>query len=433
MLAPDAAETPAAIRRAEPRTRAEQAALWVGFGFAHAVLIAACFLAPGWPLGDVDLVYRAWAEGAASGNFRVGIDTPFVYPILAFVPVILSFAFGPAWYAATWLGLVTLLDAAAFAVLLGRRGRATTRAAWWWLGFLVLLGPIALARIDAVSVSIVIVALILLASRPLWATALLTIATWVKVWPAAAIAALFVVSKQRWRVAGTAAGTSAVIVLVALFLGSGARVFSFVTEQTARGIQIESPVGIVWMWQAAFRVPGSFLYYDHDILTFQVTGEGVDLAIALMTPLLGIAASAVLLLGWRGMRAGADVDRLFPALMLALVVTMIAFNKVGSPQFMGWLAPPVIFGLLVRPATWRVPAALVAVMAALTQLIYPYLYDWLLVAHPAMVLLLTVRNLLEFVLLGWAIREIWRTQLPGSAQYPESVASERGRLPESQE
>ena len=84
---------------------------------------------------------------------------------------------------------------------------------------------------------------------------------------------------------------------------------------------------------------------------------------------------------------------------------MIAFNKVGSPQFIGWLAAPVIFGLLVRPATWRLPAVLVAVLAALTQLIYPYLYDWLLVAHPSMVLLLTLRNLLEFVLLGWAVRE----------------------------
>lgn len=433
MLAPDAAETPAAIRRAEPRTRTEKTALWAGFGVAHAVLIVGCFLAPGWPLGDVDLVYRAWAEAAASGGSRVGIDTPFVYPILALVPVILAFAFGPAWYAATWLGLVTLLDAAAFAVLLGRRGRATTRAAWWWLGFLILLGPIALARIDAVSVSIVISALILLASRPLWSTALLTIATWVKVWPAAAIAALFIVSKRRWRVAGTAVGTSAVIVIVALFLGSGARVFSFVTEQTSRGIQIESPVGIVWMWQAAFRVPGSYLYYDHDILTFQVTGQGIDLAIALMTPLLGVVASVVLLLGWLGMRAGADIDRLFPPLLLALVGAMIAFNKVGSPQFMGWLAAPVIVGLLVRPATWRVPAVLVAVMAALTQLIYPYLYDWLLVAHPAMVLLLTVRNLLEFVLLGWAVREIWRARFSGPAQYPEVVAGERSRLPESQE
>jgi len=385
----------------------------------HVVLVVLCFVAPGWPLGDIELVYRSWAEGALSGRFQVGIDTAFVYPILAFVPVIVAFVFGPAFYAATWLAMVTVLDAVAFAVLLRRPGTAAARAAWWWLGFLLLLGPVALARIDGVTVPIVIVALLLLGSRPLWAVALLTIATWVKVWPAAAIAALFVVSKQRWRVVAVAAGTSAVIVLIALVLGSGLTVFSFVTEQTARGIQIESPVGVVWMWQAALGFPGSFLYYDPDILTFQVTGPGIEQAIALMTPLLALAATAVLLLGWLAMQGGAPFDRLFPPLLLALVVTMIAFNKVGSPQFIGWLAAPVIFGLLVRPATWRLPAGLVAGLAALTQLIYPYLYDWLLVAHPAMVLLLTLRNLLEFVLLGWAVREIWR------ARSSESSAAER--------
>ena len=128
-------------------------------------------------------------------------------------------------------------------------------------------------------------------------------------------------------------------------------------------------------------------------------------------------------MGWDG----AEFDRLFPPLLLALVVTLIAFNKVGSPQFMGWLAAPVIFGLLIRRAAWRAPALLVAVLAALTQLIYPYLYDWLLVAHPAMVLLLTLRNLLEFVLLGWAVREIWR------ARYPESVAGRRRPIPDPKE
>ena len=92
--------------------------------------------------------------------------------------------------------------------------------------------------------------------------------------------------------------------------------------------------------------------------------------------------------------------------MLALVVTLIAFNKVGSPQFMSWLAAPTILGLVMRGAAWRTPAILVAVLAALTQVVYPYFYDWLLVAHPVMVGVLTLRNLLEFVLLGWALREI---------------------------
>lgn len=367
-----------------------------------------CLVAPDGLLGDVDRVYRGWADGAVSGDFYVGITTEFVYPILAFLPMIAAVAFGDALYVVTWLGIVTLLDAAAFALLLSRwRDPRAVAAAWWWLGFLLLLGPIALTRIDSVTVPIVIVALLWLRTHPLWGTVLLAIATWVKVWPAAAIAALFVASKERWRVIAVATGTSAVIVSIALILGSGSNVFSFITQQTARGIQIESPVSIIWMWQAAFAVPGSYIYYDQQILTYQVTGSGINSAIVLMTPLLALCVAAVLLLGWRAMRRGADHERLFPPLVLALVVTLIAFNKVGSPQFMSWLAAPIIFGLVVRGAAWRTPAVLVAVMAALTQVMYPYLYDWLLTTHPLMVLVLTLRNLLEFVLLGWAVREIW--------------------------
>jgi hypothetical protein len=383
------------------------AVLWAGFALVHGLVIWLCLVAPGWPLGDVEMVYRGWAEAAASGHYVVGIDTDFVYPILAFLPIIAALAAGPALYTVSWLGIVTLLDAAAFALLIDSGNRRALRAAWWWIAFLALLGPIALARIDSVTVPLVIIALLWLGRRPLWGAALLTVATWVKVWPVAAIAALFVVSKARWRVLAAAAGTSAVIVVVALVLGSGLHVFSFISQQAARGIQIESPVSIIWLWQAAFKVPGSYLYYDHQILTFQVTGNGIHVAIALMTPLLALAVAAVLMLGWLAMRGHADHLRLFPPLVLALVVTLIAFNKVGSPQFMGWLAAPVILGLVLRGAAWRTPAILVAVMAALTQLVYPYLYDYLLAAHPLMVLVLTLRNLLEFVLLGWALREIW--------------------------
>jgi hypothetical protein len=401
---PDSAREPTA---AAQHVRAPRALLWCGFVAVHGLLVWLCFAAPGWPLGDVERVYLGWATDAASGVDVVGITTVFVYPILAFLPILAALAFGPALYAATWLGIVTLLDALAFALLLGtgRAPRARLAAAWW-LGFLLLLGPIALARIDSITVPLVIAALLVVRSRPVWGTVLLALATWLKIWPIAVIAALFLASRERWRVLVAAAGTSVGIVVVALSLGSGLNVFSFVTQQANRGIQIESPVGGIWLWQAALRVPGSYIYYDHQILTYQVVGTGTNVAIALMTPLLVLCIAAVLLLAWQASRAGATWAGLFPPLVLALVLTLIAVNKVGSPQFTTWLAAPVILGLLVRGRAWRLPAVLVLVIAALTQLVYPYFYDWLLAANPLMVLVLTVRNLLEFILLGWSVREI---------------------------
>ena len=379
----------------------------------HILLIWVTFVARGWPLGDVSQVYLGWAEGAASGDFIMGITTEFVYPVLAFIPIFAALAFGPENYALTWLTLVTLLNAGAFAWLLGGwRKPSNVGAAWWWLGFLLLLGPIALARIDSITVPLVVMALLWLRTRPLGAAALLTVATWVKVWPAAIIAALFLVARDRWRVLAVVVGSSSLIVLVSLLLGSGANVFSFVSQQTNRGIQIESPIAGWWMWQAAFRVPGSRVYYDHDILTYQVTGAGTEAAAAVMTPILVVAVAAVLLLGWLAQRRGARPEDLFPPLVLALVLCLIAFNKVGSPQFITWLAAPVILGLVLRWRGWYIPAFIAAVLAALTQIIYPYLYDYLLVADPLLVLVLTLRNLLELVLLGWAVVQLWKLRDP---------------------
>ena len=67
----------------------------------------------------------------------------------------------------------------------------------------------------------------------------------------------------------------------------------------------------------------------------------------------------------------------------------------------------VILGLVYQGRGFRIPAVLAAVAAGLTQVFYPYLYDSLVLAQPWAVAVLTIRNLLYFVLLGWAIIALW--------------------------
>jgi hypothetical protein len=94
----------------------------------------------------------------------------------------------------------------------------------------------------------------------------------------------------------------------------------------------------------------------------------------------------------------------------------------------------VILGLATnavgRGRSFRTPAILVLVLATLTQLIYPYLYGYVLGLNPAMLIVLSARNLLYFVLLGWAVVALWRAS--GAAESASSTEDKPngGRLTE---
>jgi hypothetical protein len=393
--------------------------LWLAFVLTHLWLGFLNLNAPGLPLGDVTIDYQTWAKQADFATYYVGIDSVWVYPIVALVPMVMVGVFGFQNYAAAWLSLIFVLDAVAFLVMVGWRRRGTSRSTtigWWWIAFLLLLGPIAMGRIDSVTIPIAIVAVLLLASRPRLASVLLTIATWIKVWPAALIAAILIASKERVRVFVAAAITSVLIVAAALALGSGANVFSFITQQTGRGLQVEAPISTLWMWMSYARVPGAFVYYDQGILTFQVAGPGTDVAANVMTPILGVAILAIAGLGILAARRGAPVTELLAPLSLALITGFIGFDKVGSPQYMTWLAIPVILGLATNTMghgrSFRTPTILVLVVGALTQIIYPYVYTSLLELNPILLLVLSARNVMIFVLLVWSIGLLWELSRP---------------------
>ena len=377
--------------------------LAVGFVVVHVALSALCYGgAPNQPAGDVTGVYRFWIDYWHATGRLVGVDTAWVYPIAALPPMLLAGVLGDGPYLLLWLILVGVLDGVAL-VLVARRSRGL---AWWWLGFTLLLGPVAVSRIDGVALPIAIVGVLLLADRPAVAAVLLTVATWIKVWPAAILAAVLLTGR---RVAGTVSAvalTSAVVIGLALLAGARGTVFSFVTAQATRGIQVEAPVALPWLWSAALGDPGVGVYYDTDILTFQLRGDGVPAVAAVMTPVLAIGVLVVTLLTLLArMRKAAPAEVLAIA-ALGYVSAVIALNKVGSPQYLTWYVAPVLLGLLVAPERFRVPAVLVLVAAGLTQVVYPWFYGGVTTPTPWVIAVLTVRNLIQLALLAWCLVEL---------------------------
>lgn len=394
-------------------------ALWSAFALVHLVLAVIVLRDQGQNLGDVLTMYRPWAEFARSGSGVVGIQLPWVYPIGALPLIMLPIVLGPTAYGLVWVLMVMLLDAGAFAILtVGRHPRSLV-AAWWWLAYLILLGPIAISRLDTVSVPFVIAALLWLGLRRQLAVVLLTVATWIKVWPAAVLLAVVIALPHRLRIVGWAVATSAVFVIVALTYGAGWRVLSFITMQTARGVQIEAPIALPWMWAAALHVPGNAIFYDAGLNTFQISGPGAELAGNLMTPLLAAGIAVICGLGIRAVRHRVSPVRLLHPLALALVATMIVFDKVGSPQYMTWLAAPIVAGIVFQGRGFRTPAIMMLAAAGLTQLFYPYLYNWLLAADPVMLVVLTARTICVCVVLGWSVKALWSSARAGDLHIPD--------------
>lgn len=404
--------------------------LWIAFVLVHVVVAWLGFVLPNTPAGDVYLVYEPWARDAVAGTAVMGVTAPWVYPQLALLPMVLALGLDLAGYQVAWALLVTIADALAFGLLIGR-GRSLGRsgAAGFWLAFVLLLGPVGMYRLDGVTVPLAVAGCLWLVGRPLVASLLLSAATWMKVWPAALLAAGVVVLRRRLPLIGGALLVSGVVVIVVLAAGGGAHVFGFVSGQTGRGLQIEAPVSALYLWQAVLGAPGAFVYYDTEILTFQVTGAGVDGVIAAMTPVLVVMVSAIAAVGavqaWRG----AAFAALFPPLSLSLVLAFIVFNKVGSPQFLTWLVAPIVVGLVIDRRRWRWPAAVALVAALLTQSVYPLLYDRVIGAEAVAVGVLTVRNVVLIALLAWMLVRVVRVAPGSRARVP--VSWPRPRLGQS--
>jgi hypothetical protein len=378
-------------------------------------LVAASFLVHLWGLtasklfpdaisfSDLSL-YEYWAYQVDNGTGVYGFATEWVYPALAFVPIWIAGAINIVSYEISWLILVFALNNAGILLLVRPASNekifSGTHASWAFVAALFLLGPVAVSRIDSVSAALAIFGLVAIGRNSTGiAAALFTIAGWIKIWPIAMFVAMVAAFKKRVQVFFVATLISVSIIAVGIIAG-GTKVFSFVTQQQERGIQIESVMATPWMWLAKFG--SADLFFDDVVLTNQVSGALVQELASISNYLLFGALGITFFLAIRAIRAGRDRTQVFVLASLTGVLDLIVFNKVGSPQFMIWLAVVLValvyFGISISKLALVIGAAILL----LTQLVYPIFYVELLGLETVPLGLLTLRNLLMVALLIWA-------------------------------
>ena len=406
-------------------------ALWLTFVAVHGWLTyLGVVVAPSTSFYDVDL-YRYWMFQALDQGSWPVLDQPWVYPAAAVLPMLVP-ALVSTWsttaYALAWCAMVAVLDALAVVVLLrrGPRARPTPaavgvaddRGVWWWLAFLVLLGPVAIGRLDAVVAPLLVIALVLAVGSERGvrlAAGLLTLGAWIKVAPGALLLPLATASRRPLRqVVLPAAAVCGVVVLAVAAGGGASRLLGFLDTQGTRGLQVEATGATPWMLASLVREDVS-IQLNEGLITYEVQGPGAagaSAVLGLLLPLLVAVVAAVLLVARRRDRGP---EALLPGALTLLAVLIVA-NKVGSPQFLTWLAAPITVALTLRPpgrgddrpalgstaepgrtlrmpSPWTVGAALLTLLAAgLTQLVFPWGYMGLLTGDVPVSVALALRN-----------------------------------------
>jgi hypothetical protein len=353
--------------------------------------------------GDLGL-YDYWSYMSNNGAGWYGLVTDWVYPALAFIPIWLAGLVAVLDYEIAWLALVFILNTDAALTLVKKtesnKPFAGTFASWAFLAALFAIGPVAVSRIDSVSAALAIFGLVAINRNQIaTASAFFTVAGWIKIWPIALFVSLLATVEQKARAIYVALAITSSVVIVGLITG-GTTVFGFITQQQDRGIQIESVMATVWMWLAKFGL--AEIFFDEQVLTNQVSGVLVQEVAAASNWLMLLALSITFLLALRAIRAGSNRKEVFAIASLAGVLDLIVFNKVGSPQFMIWLAVALVAAIFFEVKSIKMPLIVGGTILLLTQLIYPVFYLELLGLETLPLWLLTIRNLLLVWLLVWA-------------------------------
>jgi Glycosyltransferase family 87 len=364
-----------------PRRYAGWTALWVVWLASRAVIYVLATRPQ--LLGDIGS-YQHWYVCCLSrGTFPLS-DPMWQYPPGAALAFWLPGRL-PGGYVDNF-GLFAIGCDLAVSVMLCARARrgGSPAGAWYWVCGVPVLGVIADARFDVVSVALAIAALCLPA-RGGARGAVIGAAAAVKAWPLTLLAGT---APGQWRRSLVAAA----VVLAAIGASFPSATSSFLAHQDARGVEIESVAATAFMVWRTVGWHGTWVYRFG---AWQLSGPHVT--VAADASRLGVVLAAAALVCWSVLIARGRVrwrpeyatDAPLAATLLFLVV-----SPVLSPQYLLWVLGLAAVCLATGQTTQRPVALGLLAVAGLTQIVFPGHWYTLLSGSAAVTGVLAARNVL---------------------------------------
>ena len=400
VLAADVAAAPGTAGHPGRTSRSAVVAVALTWLATRVVAVTTVSLTP-WMLADLT-IYQRWLPYFQAGAFP-GDDPTWQYPPGAAVFITAADAL-PWDYRWSFAALMVVVDAAVMVVLLVARTRrpgTSWRGPWAWALAGLLVGSILYVRFDLVPTLFAVVAVLLAAgrpARPVLAGIAAGLGAFVKVWPALMVLAL----PRRRLPAGVAAGLATVVGLLAVYgvATQGSR--TFLANQGARGLQLESVGALPYLLLAKLNGYPAPTRYEYGSIQVVMPGTAtVGLALTM------VGGVVIAVIAWRRLRG--RLDHVAPGdIALAVILVAVATSRVYSPQFDIWLVGLAAVALLDRATRATGPAVLVLGLAAVTQVVYPWRMDELIAGDPLTVAVQSLRIVALVVAAGWALFALTR-------------------------
>ena len=295
-----------------------------------------------------------------------------------------------------------------------RGGRAYVASVLFPVG-VALIGTIVLNRYDVAVALLVAIFILCLCAR--WYTAagfVIGMGFALKITPLALLPLVLLLAgpPRRWAWPLVAFGAAAVSPFLPYVLKSWSSVWYVFQYHLERPLQIESVLGTPQLLGELLGADWASWAWSHG--SHSLIAPGVGLAADMSGGLTLLAVAAVYLFVWlrRHRLRAAPADQAL--VVLALLLALMTFGKVLSPQYFIWILPA--WALVAARDRWI--AVLGGLTLALTQAEFPALYWNLLDMEPAPLAIVVSRNTLLLATFVVTLWRVWR--LPESAPERES-------------
>ena len=296
-----------------------------------------------------------------------------------------------------------------------RGGRAYVAAVLFPIG-VALIGTIVLNRYDVAVALLIAIFLLCLAAG--WYTAagfVIGMGFALKITPAALLPLVLLLAgpPRRWAWPLVAFFAAAIAPFVPYVLKSWSGVWHTFQYHLERPLQIESVLGTPQLLGQLLGADWASWAWSHG--SHSLVAPGVGFLADMSGGLTLLAVATVYLIAWLRRRRLRTAPADQALVVLALLLALMTFGKVLSPQYFIWILPA--WALVAARDRWL--AVLGGLTLALTQAEFPALYWNLLDMQKAPLAIVVARNTLLLVTFAVTLWRVWR--LPETATTPGAV------------